>query len=1021
VGPLAEKDWGGADWIGGETQRQIRGSFELNASTGVAFGLLHVAAPGCAMVTVNGKPVAAQSGDGDAATGICPWSSYGKTILYQTYDVSAQLVDGENVIGLLLGHGTWFHTTHAESTARVLLNVAVSPPAHLLSGSPRRHSVISGGGAPLPGPHPPHPPGPPTPPAPPAQSLPLCCRVHEHGNVTLHCPACPPGNPCSSTITAVTFASFGQPTGECDTKSLTGANNFAKDLQCDANAAMKQVQGMCVSQKQCTLLPSCTLNHCHLGPKEVAFPDPCQMQPKHLDVAVQCGDVAGIVTHDDGGATAIADVYDLPPPGLIPSVWKATDSYIWTDDPWVGTIIDWSAHAATVGWDSPGSKVADGWRVAANTWPPLVAKLPLPRANMLPPTAVIRTLKPTRVDNIGQGSFVYTFPENFVGVLQVGASHVAIKQGGAAGGGKVAFQHSEVLANGTEGKRPIDAAWAFAGQTDTHSFGPDWKPASPTATLTPRFVWHGGQFVQVTVSGDASFDGSLSAVTALVMHANLTQTGNIKFSGGDAGTSSTLNGLNKMILNSQTSNVAAGMPTDCPTREKRGWLGDAQVTAEEAIYNFDMASVYTEYLNSIRDDESLQNGNVPGSTPADTSSFPHGAVTSAPASGHTDISWSSAYPLIAHWVLAYYGDEAVVLDHWPTLNRYMDGLMEGVPGVPSFWTWGDWCAVESRAVATPGTGPELAAFNFILSVDAMADMATAIGDSGNATKWHGLSKTMRSAFHTAFFNESMQRYGNGHLASGELLVQSLNAAPLALGLDSDGSLAGILHDDVVSRDYHVSVGSVGAKHLLPQLSANGHHEDAMRVATQTSFPSFGYWLAQGATTCWEDYSGQPSRSHPPTPTHNHIFLCGGAGEWMYRSVLGVAPTQHGWKTMAIHPQLSATGPTVTNGSVHTIRGKVEVAWVAAARGSGGSTAAAGAPAGLARLDITIPAGSTATVAIPVANSTRVTISEGGAAVWAGGTFHRGVAGISAGEAQGESGVTLQVSSGSYKFKVASDQ
>eukprot|EP01043_Picozoa_sp_COSAG02_P022257 COSAG02_NODE_1152_length_14201_cov_9.055595_5_plen_211_part_00 len=187
------------------------------------------------------------------------------------------------------------------------------------------------------------------------------------------------------------------------------------------------------------------------------------------------------------------------------------------------------------------------------------------------------------------------------------------------------------------------------------------------------------------------------------------------------------------------------------------------------------------------------------------------------------------------------------------------------------------CAVESRKIATPGTGPELAAFNFILSLDAMAEMATTIGDEGNHSHYQQLSISMRSAFHTAFYNTTMQRYGSGPDASGESLLQSLNVAPLALGLgDPDlpmatkESFVAILHDDIVSRNEHFTVGSVGAKHLLPQLSANGLHDDAMKIATQTTFPSFGYWLSKGATTCWEDYSGWPSPSHPPTPTRNHV-------------------------------------------------------------------------------------------------------------------------------------------------------
>ena len=81
-----------------------------------------------------------------------------------------------------------------------------------------------------------------------------------------------------------------------------------------------------------------------------------------------------------------------------------------------------------------------------------------------------------------------------------------------------------------------------------------------------------------------------------------------------------------------------------------------------------------------------------------------------------------------------------------------------------------------------------------------------------------------------------------------------------------------------------------------------------------------------ATTCWEDYSGLADPTHPPTPTHNHIFLCGGAGEWLYRSVLGVEPAAPGWKKVAVRPLIIAGGPASASGHVLTVRGKVSVQW-----------------------------------------------------------------------------------------------
>lgn len=90
-------------------------------------------------------------------------------------------------------------------------------------------------------------------------------------------------------------------------------------------------------------------------------------------------------------------------------------------------------------------------------------------------------------------------------------------------------------------------------------------------------------------------------------------------------------------------------------------------------------------------------------------------------------------------------------------------------------------------------------------------------------------------------------------------AQSLTAAPLVLGNTIPSSLLGhvltALADDVARFDGHLTYGSVGARHVLPALSSNGMYATAMTMMTQRTFPSFGYWMANGATTCWENWSG----------------------------------------------------------------------------------------------------------------------------------------------------------------------
>jgi hypothetical protein len=135
------------------------------------------------------------------------------------------------------------------------------------------------------------------------------------------------------------------------------------------------------------------------------------------------------------------------------------------------------------------------------------------------------------------------------------------------------------------------------------------------------------------------------------------------------------------------------------------------------MYNLWTPGIYGRFLSQIRDSQLTTGENkgfvagvVPGHTSATTPTF--GARSSG-----LDISWTAAYPLNAGWLLRYYGDTTSVMEHWPSLKLYVDGQLRVAaspgyanstsPGLPDYYTWGDWCAAESRADATPGTGPQV--------------------------------------------------------------------------------------------------------------------------------------------------------------------------------------------------------------------------------------------------------------------------------------------------------------------------
>jgi alpha-L-rhamnosidase len=306
-----------------------------------------------------------------------------------------------------------------------------------------------------------------------------------------------------------------------------------------------------------------------------------------------------------------------------------------------------------------------------------------------------------------------------------------------------------------------------------------------------------------------------------------------------------------MTRASQLSNVAAYMMTDCPTREKHGWMGDALDGSEQALFNFDIAAVHSAFMQTVEDNQG-PDGDVPVDVPN----------AHVPRSGScNDIAWTSAYPQIIHMHHTYYGDDRLARRHWPSLVRYQENLITNSQhGLAVCDNYEDWlCGMKASKNCCSGTGPagsscpikdEVAGFNYVLGLRAMAQMAGSMGDKGNASRYGSLAKAATAEFHTSFFNPALGEYGGDDGAT-----QSLAAPALAIGsppANLTGAVVATVERDLQRRTppYTANVGAVTSKIILNVLSDNGLHESALRVATQTAAPSWGYWWSQGATTCW---------------------------------------------------------------------------------------------------------------------------------------------------------------------------
>ena len=171
-------------------------------------------------------------------------------------------------------------------------------------------------------------------------------------------------------------------------------------------------------------------------------------------------------------------------------------------------------------------------------------------------------------------------------------------------------------------------------------------------------------------------------------------------------------------------------------------------------------------------------------------------------------------------------------------------------------------------------GEEMAGFSYVLGLRAMGQMASRLGNALNNALYDNLATEATSGFHSLFWNTTSRSYGSD--LAGQ---QMLTIPALAIGAMPTASVqtrvVELLKADLYNRSgHHLQIGSVTSKSFLSMLSEYGLHTSALRVATQRTEPSWGYWLGQGATTCWEKWPGDTSR--------NHIFLCGGTLRYSVR-------------------------------------------------------------------------------------------------------------------------------------------
>ncbi len=625
--------------------------------------------------------------------------------------------------------------------------------------------------------------------------------------------------------------------------------------------------------------------------------------------------------------------------------WKGKDGPIVSDSIYNGEVYD--ARLETPGWDRPGFDDT-GWSPVETGIAPKGSL----SAQMVQPIRVMDTLVPLHITQPREGVYVFDMGQNFSGWAEIELS--------GPRGTEVRLRYSELLyANGMINQENLRSARA----QDLYILKGQGKEA-----YEPRFTYHGFRYVELT-----GYPGVPTADTirGKVVHSAVEQIGGFSCS------HLLLNRLQRLIVWGQKTNLHS-IPTDCNQRDERmGWLGDAHLTAEEALMNFDMGALYTKFIQDIRDVQDHE-GTI-------TDTVPH-IWGQRPA----DPAWGAAYPLLCWYMYRYYGDMRILEEHYEGVKKYVEFLRsKSAANLLQYSYYGDWVAIDR----TPGSF--VSSFYYYYSVRLLEKMAQTLGYRDEVTIYQELAEKIKKAIHNKYFDPETRSYANG--------TQTANTLALFLDLAPEsvrGSVFQNLKSDILYKNNtHLTTGILGTKYIMEVLADFGASSLAYELATQTSYPSWGFMIRNGATTLWELWQ---YKTGPSMNSHNHPMF-GSVGSWLYRVLAGIDQEEDsiGFQNVLIQPCMVRDLEYVS-GTIHTPRGPLTTAWSKSTD--------------LITLEVFLPVNTEAEIHVPKLKLRAIVLKESGQQIYDGQKFLTGVSGIQMVE-ETRSAVIIKVGSGHYDFEL----
>lgn len=585
--------------------------------------------------------------------------------------------------------------------------------------------------------------------------------------------------------------------------------------------------------------------------------------------------------------------------------WKTTKSPITFSSIYGGE--DYDATLEQKDWKLPNFDDSK-WQT------PLILKenMPVLVSQTQEPLGYFEEFLPKKISSPKAGAWVYDLAQNFSGIFTIETT--------GKRGATVKISPAELLKDdGTVNQSAVGSP-VFFNYT---------LKGEGVETWQPQFMYYGFRYVQIegaVPEGQPNPD-NLPVIKKLKgIH-----TRNAAHKIGSFSCSNPLfNDIYTLIDWSIKSNMASVL-TDCPHREKLGWLEEAYLMGPSLRYNYDLATLYPKIMEDMRAAQ-LPNGLVPDIAP-EYVPFEKGFRDSP--------EWGSAGVIIPWEMYQWYGNVAVLKENYDMMKRYVAYLSSRSTNHIVSHGLGDWFDYGPKqpgeAQLTSKGLTATAIYSFDITI--LEKTAQVLGKTEDVAFYKNLGKEVKKAFNDAFFDKKTMKYEKGS--------QTAYAMPLELGLVDPENKKAVLDNlvnEIKNTNYALTAGDVGFHYLVSALQNGGASDVLYKMNSRNDVPGYGFQLARGATALTESWPALKNVS-------NNHFMLGHLMEWFFNGLGGIKPSETAlaFKEFTIKPEMVGD-LTEANVGFETQFGLIRSQWKKSA--------------GMVEMTIEIPANTAAFVHFP---------------------------------------------------------